>query len=121
MEDFKITVDFRNSSGKKISFEYDLDVIDPYLESLFGFFIDLDEEQERKNVFENFMAEMIKAKNLEKTDKDNIDAICKQLNSILNDSIVGTCDSCRIDENASSNTRSRDANGRFVKKNSKKK
>lgn len=117
MEDFKITVDFRNSSGKKISFEYDLDVIDPYLESLFGFFIDLDEEQERKNVFENFMAEMIKAKNLEKTLKGTLDEMRQEADAFFGNAGWRIC----MPNKTTVNTPLRDLKGRFVKKDSKKK
>ena len=134
MEDLKITVEIKNSLGNGVGYEYDLDVINPYLDEIIKYFSDVQQIQIAKdeakmfdNIFDKLMAEINKkepkpkAKNRKKTAKEELDEICKQIDNIFGDNGWKVANGVYKTTNTTVNTPLRDSKGRFAKKDSKKK
>ena len=130
MEDLKITVEIKNSLGNGVGYEYDLDVINPYLDEIIKYFSDVQQIQIAKdeakmfdNIFDKLMAEInkkepkAKAKNRKKTVKETLDEMRKEADAFFGNA------GWRIyrPNKTTVNTPLRDSKGRFTKTNSKKK
>lgn len=136
MEDLKITVEIKNSLGNGVGYEYDLDVISPYLDEIIKYFSDIQQIQIAKDeakiydsIFNKIMAEInkkkpkpkAKAKNHKKTAKEELDEICKQVDNIFGDNGWKVANGVYKTANTTVSTPIRDSKGRFAKKDSKKK
>ena len=134
MKDLKITVEIKNSLGNGVGYEYDLDVINPYLDEIIKYFSDIQQIQIAKdeakmfdNIFDKLMAEINKkepkpkAKNLEKTVKGTLDEMRQEADVFFDSDAWRICNGFYKPNKATVNTPLRDSKGRFTKTNPKKK
>lgn len=112
MEDLKITVEIKNSNGNGVGFEYDLDVVHPYLDGLLQLLSEIQTEQERKaetKMFDDMFAK-IRGELGKKEANEVLDKIIREVEYAFNSN-----------QPKHDNKFKRYSKGRFTKTNPKKK